>query len=168
MKTSKFLHVIGILIENEPGALARVVGLFAQRGYNIESLTVATTEDATLSRLTLTTYGSDRQIEQISKQLNRLICVYRVLEISTGEYLAREIMLVKVQFHNAHRQADIHRLTEIFGGKIVDVTAKTYVLELVGKGKKMDAFLQALEGVTVLEVVRSGVCAVARGDLAMS
>lgn len=156
-------HIISVLLENESGALARVVGLFAQRGYNIDSLNVAATEDKTLSRLTLVTHGNDQVIEQISKQLHKLIEVVKVSDISDAPHIERELMLVKTKATASQRE-EIKRCADIFRGQIVDVTPASYTIQLVGTGDKLDAFLQALGKIPILEVVRSGVSGIARGD----
>ena len=136
-------HIISILLENESGALSRVAGLFSARGYNIESLTVAPTEDPTLSRMTLVTRGSDEIIEQITKQLNKLVDVVKLMDLSEGPHLEREMMLIKVNAQGEARE-EVKRLTDIFRGRIIDVTETTYVIELTGDGGKLDAFIQAL------------------------
>jgi acetolactate synthase-1/3 small subunit len=155
-------RIIAVLLENEAGALSRVVGLFAQRNYNIETLTVAPTEDPTLSRLTLTTEGDDGKIEQITKHLNKLIEVVRVLDLTEGDHLEREIMMIKVRVDGAAR-ADVKRTTDIFRGQIVDVNQNTYTIQLVGPSGKLAAFIDALDGNQVVEVVRSGVSGIGRG-----
>ena len=160
-------HIISVLLENEPGALSRVVGLFSQRGYNIESLTVAPTEDPTLSRMTLTTMGDDHKIEQITKQLNKLVEVVKVVDLSEGDHIERELMLIKVKAMGAVR-AEIKRTADIFRGQIVDVTPSTYVIQLAGASDKLDAFIEALSETTILEVVRSGVSGIARGEKVLS
>ena len=149
-------RIISVLIENESGALSRLVGLFSQRGYNIETLTVAPTDDATLSRLTLTTSGDDHKIEQITKQLNKLVEVVKVVDLSEGDHIERELMLIKVKAMGAVR-AEIKRTADIFRGQIVDVTPSTYIIQLAGASDKLDAFIEALSETTILEVVRSGV-----------
>lgn len=154
-------------MENEPGALSRVVGLFSQRGYNIETLTVAPTEDATLSRLTLTTYGDDRTIERITKHLNKLIEVVKLVDLSEGEHVEREIMLIKLKASGAQR-AEVKRTVDIFRGQIVDVTSTVYVVQLTGTSDKLDAFIAAIGEAQVLEVVRSGVSGIARGEKTLS
>jgi acetolactate synthase-1/3 small subunit len=159
-------HVISILLENEAGALSRVANLFSARGYNIESLTVAPTEDPTLSRLTLVTTGTDEIIEQIVKQLNKLIDVVKLVDLTEGAHIERELMLTKVKAVGEQR-AEMMRLAEIFGGRILDVTDSTYTIELTGKGEKLDGFISALESDTILEVVRSGVTGIARGQKAL-
>ncbi|HYE33941.1 acetolactate synthase small subunit [Methylocaldum sp.] len=156
-------HIISILIENESGALSRVAGLFSARGYNIESLTVAPTEDASLSRMTLVTTGSDEIIEQITKQLNKLIDVVKLIDISESSHIERELMMVKVRAVDSARE-EIIRLTDIFRGKIIDVTPASYVIEVTGEKSKLDAFLQTLDQESIVEVVRSGTTGILRGD----
>ncbi|GIX30770.1 MAG: acetolactate synthase small subunit [Porticoccaceae bacterium] len=158
-------HIISVLMENEPGALSRVVGLFSQRGYNIDSLTVAPTEDPTVSRLTLITQGDDRVIEQITKQLNKLIDVIKVVDLTDGDHVERELMLLKVRAGGAQR-AEVKRTVDIFRGQIVDVTPSTYTVQVTGDSAKLDAFIAALPPGDILEVVRTGVCGVARGERA--
>ena len=156
-------HVISLLIENESGALSRVSGLFSARGYNIESLTVAPTEDASMSRMTIVTTGSDDIIEQITKQLNKLIEVLKVVDISEAAHLERELMLVKVRATGKDRE-EIKRTADIFRARIIDVTDTYYVVELTGHQGKLDAFLSAIDPALIVETVRSGVCGVGRGD----
>ncbi|MFA7240518.1 MAG: acetolactate synthase small subunit [Sulfuricellaceae bacterium] len=156
-------HIISLLMENESGALSRVAGLFSARAYNIESLTVAPTEDATLSRMTLVTRGSDDVIEQITKQLNKLIDVVKVVDLSEGSHLERELMLVKVRAEGEWRE-EMKRMSDIFGGRIIDVTDKTYTIELTGAGTKLDAFLGALDKSAILETVRTGASGIGRGE----
>jgi acetolactate synthase-1/3 small subunit len=156
-------RIISVLLENEPGALSRVVGLFSQRGYNIETLTVAPTEDATLSRLTLTTIGDEKIIEQITKHLNKLVDVVKLVDLTEGSHIEREIMLIKVRASGAQR-AEIKRCVDIFRGQIVDVTSTIYTVQLVGSSSKLDAFLEAVGDAAILEVVRSGVSGIARGE----
>jgi acetolactate synthase-1/3 small subunit len=156
-------HIISILMENEAGALSRVAGLFSARAYNIESLTVAPTEDATMSRMTIVTSGSDEVIEQINKQLNKLIEVVQVMDLSEGEHLERELMLVKVRAEGAARE-EIKRMTDIFRGRIIDVSDRTYTIELTGTGTKLDSFLQAIDRALILETVRTGASGIGRGD----
>jgi acetolactate synthase-1/3 small subunit len=150
-------------MENEAGALSRVAGLFSARGYNIESLTVAPTEDATLSRMTIVTRGSDDVIEQITKQLNKLIDVVKVVDLSEAGHIERELMLVKVRAEGESRE-EMKRMSDIFRGRIVDVTDKTYTIELTGAGYKLDAFLEALDKEAILETVRTGASGIGRGD----
>jgi acetolactate synthase-1/3 small subunit len=160
-------HIISILVENEFGALGRIAGLFTARGYNIECLTVAPTDDPTLSRMTLVTIGDDRIIEQIIKQLNKLLDVVKVLDITDSTHIEREMMLVKVQATSADAREEFKRLADIFRGRILDVTEKTYTIELTGVSSKLDAFLEVIGRKTPLEVVRSGVIGIARGDRQM-
>jgi len=160
-------HIISVLVENEPGALARIVGLFAQRNYNIMSLNVAPTEDATLSRITITTFGSERVIEQITKHLNRLIDVVKVMDLADAAHIERELLLVKVKAVGAQRD-EIKRVTDIFRGQIIDVTPSIFTIQLVGTGSKLDAFLEAVDPLLVMEVVRSGVSGIARGERHLS
>jgi len=156
-------HIISILLENEAGALSRVAGLFSARGYNIESLTVAPTEDPSMSRMTIVTSGSDDIIEQITKQLNKLIDVVKVIDLSEGEHIERELMLVKVRVTSKDR-AEMKRIADIFYGRIIDVTDKDYTIELTGTGAKLDAFLSAIDRSMILETVRTGASGVGRGD----
>ncbi len=160
-------RVIAVLLENEAGALSRVVGLFAQRNFNIESLTVAPTEDETLSRLTVTTAGDQAKIEQITKQLHKLVEVVKVMDLSDGNHVERELMLIKFRATGADRE-EVKRTTDIFRGQIVDVTADTYTIQLVGPGEKLDAFLSATAEMKLLEVVRSGVSGIGRGNRILS
>jgi acetolactate synthase-1/3 small subunit len=156
-------HIISVLMENEPGALSRVVGLFSARAYNIETLTVAPTEDPTLSRLTLTTIGSDSVIEQITKHLNRLIEVVKIVDLSEGPHIERELMLIKVRAVGKERE-EVKRLADIFRGRIIDVTDKAYTIELTGDQSKTQAFIDALDRSAILETVRTGVSGIGRGE----
>ena len=156
-------HIISLLLENEPGALSRVAGLFSARAYNIESLSVAPTEDETVSRMTLVTSGSDEIIEQITKQLNKLIDVVKLLDITGDAHVEREIMLVKVRAAGGARE-EVKRIADIFRGRILDVTPSTYIIEVTGDGAKLDAFINALDRSAIMEVVRSGLLAVGRGE----
>ncbi len=160
-------RIISILMENEPGALSRVVGLFSQRGYNIETLTVAPTEDDTLSRLTMTTTGDDKKIEQITKHLNKLIEVVKLVDLTEGAHIEREIMLMKVKATGAQR-AEVTRTVDIFRGQIVDVTSTVYTVQLTGTTDKLEAFINAVGEAQVLEVVRSGVSGISRGEKVLS
>jgi len=159
-------HIISLLMENESGALSRVAGLFSARGYNIESLSVAPTEDPTLSRMTIVTRGSDDVIEQITKQLNKLVDVVKVQDLTEGGHIERELMLVKVRASGEHRE-EMKRMADIFRGRIIDVTDKTYTIELTGTVSKLNAFLGALESDAILEVVRTGASGIGRGDRIM-
>lgn len=156
-------HVISILLENAPGALSRVVGLFSARGYNIETLTVAPTEDETLSRMTIVTVGSDETIEQITKHLNRLVDVVKVVDLSEGPHVERELMLIKVRAVGKERD-ELKRMADIFRGRIIDVTDKTYTIELTGVQDKITAFMQAIDSSAILETVRTGVSGISRGE----
>lgn len=156
-------HIISILMENEPGALSRVVGLFSARGYNIETLTVAPTEDRSLSRMTVVTTGSDDVVEQITKQLNRLIDVVKVVDLTESTYIERELMLIKVRATGKERE-EMKRMADIFRGRIIDVTDRTYTIELTGDGRKLDAFIDALDRSSILETVRTGSSGIARGE----
>ncbi|WP_018867526.1 MULTISPECIES: acetolactate synthase small subunit [unclassified Thioalkalivibrio] len=160
-------HIISVLLENEAGALSRVAGLFSARGYNIESLTVAPTDDPSLSRMTIVTSGSDEIVEQITKQLNKLIDVIKLLDMTAYPHIEREMALVKVRVPEAADREEAKRLADIFRGRIIDVTHDTYVVEITGEGSKLDAFLEALQPFPVLEVVRSGVMGIARGDVSL-
>ena len=155
-------HIISILVENEAGALSRMAGLFSARGYNIESLTVAPTEDPTLSRMTLVTRGSEEIIEQITKQLNKLVDVVKLLDLSDGPHIEREMMMVKVKAEKGWRE-EIKRLADIFRAGIIDVTDTSYIIEVTGAADKLDAFLQTLHDDLIVEVVRSGPSGIARG-----
>ena len=150
-------------MENEAGALSRVAGLFSARAYNIESLTVAPTEDTTMSRMTIVTSGSEEVVEQIIKQLNKLIDVVKVVDLNEGDYIERELMLVKVKATGKDRE-EMKRMADIFRGRIIDVTDKTYTIELTGLGSKLDAFLQALDAGAILETVRTGASGIGRGE----
>ncbi|HSD36731.1 acetolactate synthase small subunit [Uliginosibacterium sp. H3] len=156
-------HVISLLLENESGALSRVSGLFSARGYNIESLTVAPTEDASMSRMTIVTSGSDDVIEQITKQLNKLIEVVKVVDLSEAAHIERELMLIKVRAVAKDRE-ELKRMADIFRGRVVDVTESSYVIELTGTQDKLDSFINALDPALILETVRSGVTGIGRGD----
>jgi len=156
-------RIISILLENESGALSRVAALFSARGYNIESLTVAPTDDDTLSRMTIVTVGSDHIIEQITKQLNKLIDVVRVVDLTDGPHIERELLLAKV-IAEAGTREEVKRLIDIFRGRIIDVTDATYTIELTGPGDKLDAFVDSLGSIEIMEIVRSGVSGIARGD----
>jgi len=160
-------HIISILMENEPGALSRVVGLFSQRNFNIETLNVAPTEDPSLSRLTVTTIGDDRVIEQITKHLNKLIDVVKLVDLTEGNHIERELMLVKVKAIGAARD-EVKRTADIFRAQVVDVTSNLYTVQITGDAVKLDAFLQAMAPIGILEVARTGVSGIARGDKVLS
>ena len=156
-------HIISIMLENEPGALSRVAGLFSARGYNIETLTVAPTEEPSLSRMTIVTSGSDDVIEQITKQLNKLIEVVKVVDLSEAAHIERELMLIKVRATGKDRE-EMKRLSDIFRGRIIDVTEGTYTIELTGTVAKLDAFIQAIEPASIMETVRTGASGIGRGE----
>jgi acetolactate synthase I/III small subunit len=156
-------HIISVLLENEPGALSRVIGLFSARGYNIETLTVAPTEDQSLSRLTIVSVGSDDVIEQITKHLNRLIEVVKVVDLTEGAHIERELMLIKVRAVGKERE-EMKRMADIFRGRIIDVTEKTYTIELTGASDKLDAFIEGLDATVILETVRTGSSGIGRGE----
>ena len=156
-------HIISVLLENEPGALSRVVGLFSARGYNIETLSVAPTEDPSLSRMTIVTIGSDDVIEQITKHLNRLGDVVKVFDLTEGPHSERELMLIKVRAVGKERE-ELKRTTDIFRGRIIDVTDKSFTIELTGDGAKLDAFIESIDRASILETVRSGGSGIGRGE----
>ena len=156
-------HIIAVLLENEPGALSRVVGLFSARGYNIESLTVAPTEDASMSRMTIVTTGSEDVVEQITKQLNKLIEIVKVVDLSEAQHIERELMLIKVKAGEKERE-DMKRMADIFRGRIIDVSDNTYTIELTGDTRKLDAFIKSLDQGTILETVRTGASGIGRGN----
>jgi acetolactate synthase-1/3 small subunit len=161
-------HIVSLLVENEAGALSRISGLFSARGYNIESLTVATTEDPTLSRMTIVTAGSNRVIEQITKQLNKLVDVVKLQDVTEGNFIEREIMFVKVKAEGESQRAAVHRLADIFRARIIDVTDTTFCIELTGSGAKLEAYIRAMHENNIIEVVRSGSMAILRGEKALT
>jgi acetolactate synthase I/III small subunit len=156
-------HIVSLLMENEAGGLSRVAGLFSARGYNIESLTVAATEDPTMSRMTIVTSGSDEVIEQIIKQLNKLVDVIKVLDLNDGKHIERELMLVKVKATAPYRE-EMKRMCDIFRGRIIDVADGSFTIELTGSGTKLDAFIESLDKSAILETVRTGASGIGRGD----
>ena len=160
-------NLISILLENEPGALSRVVALFSARGYNIESLSVSTTQDPSLSRMTIKTTGSDEVVEQITKHLNRLIDVVKVVNLTDNEFIERELILIKVRATGKNRE-EMKRMAEIFRGSIVDVTDKTYTIELTGNENKFLAFLTAIDEDSIIEVARTVSSGLARGERSLS
>jgi acetolactate synthase-1/3 small subunit len=159
-------HIISLLLENEPGALSRVAGLFSARGYNIESLSVAPTEEPSVSRMTIETTGSEAVLEQITKQLNKLVDVIKLVELTEGPHVEREMMVMKLRATGDARE-EIKRTTDIFRGRILDVTATTYIVEVTGNSDKLDAFIAAIDDRLIVEVVRSGAIGIARGDRAL-
>jgi acetolactate synthase-1/3 small subunit len=156
-------HIISVLVENESGALSRIAGLFSARGYNIETLTVAPTEDASMSRMTIVTSGSEDVVEQITKQLNKLIEVVKVIDLSEAEHIERELMLIKVRAGQKERE-DMKRMADIFRGRIIDVSDNTYTIELTGSGAKLDAFIKSLDQAAIIETVRTGASGIGRGN----
>ncbi len=159
-------HIISILMENESGALSRVAGLFSARGYNIESLTVAPTEDPSLSRMTLVTRGNDEIIEQITKQLNKLIDVVKLIDLADSFHIERELLMIKVKTTPEMRD-EIRSMADIFRGKIIDVTPTTYIIEMTGPSEKLDAFIAAIDPESIIEAVRSGPTGISRGELGL-
>ena len=156
-------HIISVLVENEAGALSRIAGLFSARGYYIESLTVAPTEDASMSRMTIVTTGSEDVVEQITKQLNKLIEVVKVIDLSEAQHIERELMLIKVRAGQKERE-DMKRMADIFRGRIIDVSDNTYTIELTGDTRKLDAFIKSLDQGTIIETVRTGASGIGRGN----
>ena len=156
-------HIISLLMENESGALSRVSGLFSARGYNIESLTVAPTEDPSLSRMTIVTSGSNEVIEQIIKQLNKLIDVVKVLDLNDGKHIERELMLVKVKASHQYRE-EMKRISDIFRGRIIDVSDNTFTIEITGSSTKLDAYIESLDKSAIVETIRTGASGIGRGD----
>ena len=155
-------HTISVLVENELGVLARVAGLFSGRGFNIESLTVAETLDPTVSRITLVTRGDDRVVEQIEKQLNKLICVIEVSDFANSPHVEREMALIKVKADEKTR-AEVINIVDIFRGKIIDVGSTSYIVEMTGAEEKIQAMLELLRPLGIIEIVRTGRVAMHRG-----
>jgi len=162
-EATEMRHIISILMENEAGALSRVAGLFSARAYNIESLTVAPTDDESLSRMTVVTTGTDEIVEQVCKQLNKLIDVVKLVDLTRDEHVERELILIKVKAEGEQRD-EVKRVVDIFNGHVIDMSDTSYTLEVTGDSKKIDAVLKALEHITMLEVVRSGQLGMGRGD----
>lgn len=160
-------HIISVLMENESGALSRVVGLFSARGYNIESLTVAPTDDDTLSRLTLVTTGSQQIIDQVLKQLNKLIEVVKVIDLTDFKHVEREMMLIKIEAKDLDGVTAIKQIADIFRGKVIDLSKQVFTIEVSGQSEKLDAFVEAMSEQLILEVVRSGCIGIARGSDAL-
>ena len=161
-------HIISILVENESGALSRIAGLFSARGYNIESLSVAPTDDSTLSRLTLVTKGSDAVIEQITKQLHKLIDVVKLQDLTRGNHIERELMFVKLSAVGGEKRSEIKQMADIFRARFIDVTDSTFTIEITGSSAKLDAFVKSLNAADIIEVVRSGSMAISRGNKALT
>ena len=159
-------HIISILVENEAGALSRISGLFSARAFNIRSLTVAPTDDPTVSRMTLVSEGSDAIIEQITKQLNKLVDVIKLIDLNDSPHIERELMVIKVRATGEQRE-EVKRTADIFRGRIIDVTDTTYIIELTGTSAKLDAFIAALDSRLIVEVARTGACGISRGRKAL-
>lgn len=155
-------HTISVVVENEFGVLARVAGLFSGRGFNIDSLSVAPTSDESLSRITIVTRGDDAILEQITKQLNKLIDVIKVIDFIDGGAIEREMALIKVTAEDESR-AEVLRIVDIFRAKIVDVTPRSYTIEATGAPAKIDAILELLRPLGLKELVRTGAVAIGRG-----
>lgn len=160
-------HIISVLMENESGALSRVAGLFTARGYNIETLNVAPTDDPSVSRMTLVTSGTDEIVQQITKQLNKLVDVVKLIDLTEYVHIEREMMLIKIRADSGDTRDEVKRLVDIFRGHVLDVTGATYTVELTGTGDKLNAFIDALSHNSVLEVVRSGPLGITRGEKAL-
>jgi acetolactate synthase-1/3 small subunit len=161
-------RILAILLENEPGSLSRIVGLFSQRAFNIESLTVAPTEDESLSRITIATIGDDRVLEQIIKQVNKLIDVIKITDLTERSHVEREILLIKVLAMNDKSRTEVKRITDIFRGSIIDIGKQVYTIQLAGDADKLNAFIKTLGHETeIIESVRSGCVGIARGEKAL-
>ncbi|WP_339767141.1 acetolactate synthase small subunit [uncultured Paraglaciecola sp.] len=161
-------RIISVLMENAPGALSRIVGVFSQRGYNVDSLCVAATDDKSLSRLTITTQADDKVIEQITKQVNKLIDVLKVTDLTDGNHVERELMLIKVATRSELVRAEVNRNVDIFRAQIIDVDLNNYTIQVTGTSDKLDAFANVLAQTTeIIEASRTGVCGLARGDKAL-
>ncbi|MGY0561829.1 MAG: acetolactate synthase small subunit [Paraglaciecola chathamensis] len=161
-------RIISVLMENAPGALSRIVGVFSQRGYNVDSLCVAATDDKSLSRLTITTQADDKVIEQITKQVNKLIDVLKVTDLTNGSHVERELMLIKVATRSELVRAEVNRNVDIFRAQIIDVDLNNYTIQVTGTSDKLDAFANVLaQSTEIIEASRSGICGLARGDKAL-
>ncbi|TMP42750.1 acetolactate synthase small subunit [Pseudoalteromonas citrea] len=161
-------RILSILLENEPGSLSRIVGLFSQRAYNIDSLTVGTTDDNTLSRITITTQGDDRIVEQITKQVNKLVDVLKVIDLTDMPNIERELLLVKVYAKDEVTRASVTRIADVYSGAIIDMGKQSYTLQLISNAEKIESFLDMLRHETdIVELVRSGAVGIGRGDKAL-
>ena len=160
-------HIISVLLENQPGALSRVAGLFSARGYNIESLTVAPTNDDTLSRMTIVTIGDDRKIDQIEKHLNKLVDVAMLQDIVVSSHLEREVVLIKLQIE-ASKKDDLDRVVDAFNGSLIDSAENQYIVEMSGSSEKIDELIKSLSNANIIEVARSGVTGLTIGDKALT
>jgi acetolactate synthase-1/3 small subunit len=161
-------RILAILLENEPGSLSRIVGLFSQRAFNIQSLTVAPTEDPSLSRITIATSGDDKVLEQIVKQVNKLIDVIKITDLTDRSHVERELILIKVLAMNDKSRTEVKRITDIFRGSIIDIGKQIYTIQLTGDAEKINAFVETLSNETeIIESVRSGCVGIARGEKAL-
>jgi len=161
-------RILAILLENEAGSLSRIVGLFSQRAFNIESLTVAPTEDSSLSRITIVTRGDDKILEQILKQVNKLIDVIKVTDLTERKHVERELILIKVLAMNDKSRTEVKRITDIFRGSIIDIGKQIYTIQLTGDADKINAFIETINNETeIIESVRSGCVGIARGEKAL-
>jgi acetolactate synthase-1/3 small subunit len=162
-------RILAVLLENEAGSLSRIVGLFSQRAFNIESLTVAPTDDGSLSRITIVTEGSDKILEQIVKQVNKLIDVIKVTDLTERSHVERELLLIKVLAMNEKSRNEVKRITDIFRGSVIDIGKQVYTVQLTGNAEKINAFISTLANETeIIESVRSGCVGIARGEKALS
>jgi len=157
-------HILSLTVENKPGVLTRVAGLFTRRGYNIDSLAVGETEDPKVSRITLTVHGDDAVIEQITKQVNKLVDVIKIVDLSGAEHVEREMVFIKVNAPTAAARAEIKQLGDIFRARIVDVAEKTVIVELTGSESKIVSMEGLLSKYGIKEVVRTGKIAISRGQ----
>ena len=161
-------RIISVLMENAPGALSRIVGVFSQRGYNVDSLCVAATDGKSLSRLTITTQADDKVIEQITKQVNKLIDVLKVTDLTNGSHVERELMLIKVATRSELVRSEVNRNVDIFRAQIIDVDLNNYTIQVTGTSDKLDAFANVLaQSTEIIEASRTGICGLARGDKAL-
>lgn len=161
-------HVISILVENEFGVLARISGLFSARGYNIDTLTVSPTDDESMSRLTLVTSGTDKIVEQISKQLNKLVDVIKIQNLCDDKFIQRQTLLIKFRANNPDDREEIKRLADIFSGHIIDVSSEIYTVELSADPSKVNEFISAAKKLEKIEVIRSGITGIACGERSLS
>jgi len=159
-------HILSLLVENEAGALSRIAGLFSARAFNIESLTVAPTEDESISRMTIVTTGSDQIIEQINKQLNKLVDVIKVVDLSEKKHIERELALIKIRVQESSRE-QVDAMIKSHEGRIIDDSENTWTVELTGSGEKLDQFIESIDRPLIMEVVRSGVSGIALGNNAI-
>ncbi|NNK93341.1 MAG: acetolactate synthase small subunit [Desulfobacterales bacterium] len=156
-------HTLSVLLQNKPGVLSRVTGLFSGRGFNIESLCVAATLDPKISCLTLVTSGSENIIEQVTKQLHKLIDVIKVYDLSEGEFVEREMILLRIKA-DSHTRAEVLRVIDIFRGKVIDVSARSYAVEVTGSAAKIQAVIDILKPIGIKEIIRTGTIAMRRAE----